>query len=99
MTDHELITSALRDRERLSREAAEKVVRELERGGDDVVQAASEWARTGELPAEPVLHGHSPSTLGRSFPPSVALTAMTALRHEPDMARQALRHRGLPRRR
>jgi hypothetical protein len=99
VNDHELITNALRERQNLSADAAENVVKELERGGEDLVQAASEWARTGELPAEPVLHGHSPATLGRSFPPSVALTAMTALRHEPEVARQALRHRGLPRRR
>lgn len=97
MTEQELIISALRERQRLSPEAAANVVRELERGGTDVVQAASEWARTGQLPAQPVLEGHSPATLGRSFPPSVALTAMTALRHEPDLARQALQHRGMPR--
>ena len=59
---------------------------------EDIWSAALRWLDEGSLPDTPEIEGYSPKWLGTRFPASVALTALMALRRDPERARSFLRY-------
>lgn len=96
----EQLRDALRDRlmrdQKLELEQAEAVADKIAAADEDISDAAAHWVRTGELPDTPKIEGYSLRHLGMRMSPSMALTALIALRRDPQRARSALRHHARP---
>jgi hypothetical protein len=71
---------------------AERLARRIAEADDDIWQAALTWARTGEMPAGPVVEGQTPARLSARLSPSQTFTALIGLRTDPERALSALRH-------
>lgn len=68
------------------------VANKIANSDDDIWSAALRWLHEGSLPNQPEIEGYTPQSLGHRFTPSVAFTALMALRRDPERARSALRH-------
>ena len=78
--------------QRLEADRAERLARRIAEADEDIWQAALTWARTGEMPAEPVIEGQTPARLSARLSPSQTFTALIGLRTDPERALSALRH-------
>ena len=73
-------------------EDAVEVARKIGGSDNDIWSAALRWLENGTLSDEPEVEGQTPRSLTARFNPSVAFTALMALREDPEGARSALRH-------
>lgn len=93
-TDTEVsrLAESLSQAQRLEADRAERLARRIAEADDDIWEAALTWARTGEMPAEPVIEGQTPARLSARLSPSQTFTALMGLRIDPQRALSALRH-------
>jgi hypothetical protein len=75
-----------------SPDSASRLVTRIAGADDDIWNAAVTWARSGEMPPAPEIHGHTPATLGMRLRPSQVFTALVGLRTDPRVALHALRY-------
>jgi hypothetical protein len=78
----------------LPRARAAALAADIGAADDDIRAAAEQWLDTGEMPAEPVIEGYSPRALAEFLPPSDSLTALIALRDDPEGTLTMLQHPG-----
>lgn len=88
----EALAAGLRLQQGMAEERAAAMASKIAAADDDIWQAALSWSRSGELPEAPEVEGYSPRELGERLTPSAALTALMALRRDPQRAGSALRH-------
>jgi hypothetical protein len=91
-----VLTSRFVDAQDLDRQRAEQLAEHVLVGPEDIARSALEWARTGNMPSEPEVHGESPRTLSERFTPTQVFTGLMLLRSDPHTALRVLR-RGVDR--
>jgi hypothetical protein len=93
--DARLLAARFAAVERIPSAAAMRVAGEILCAGPDIRASAMAWARSGQFPSTPTIHGESPASIARVFPePSRVFWTLVILRTEPTAALLSLKHAG-----
>jgi hypothetical protein len=77
--------------QQIDHEQALAIAEKVLTGDPRVAAAAATWSRTGVMPHEPEIEGHTPEDLYRDYFPTQVFTILLGLSKDPRL-RSALRH-------
>jgi hypothetical protein len=88
-----LVALRLREAQEIDPEKAADIAVRLASADADLWQVALDWANTGMMPTEPVIHGYHARNLATVMEkPSLVFTTLLALREDASAALISLRH-------
>jgi hypothetical protein len=93
------LSEAIVSRQGTRQDEAQELAAQIAEADSDIVELALDWARTGVLREEPEVDGWTAPSLASRFDnrATFAITALMALRSNPDVAHEVLAHSGFPR--
>ena len=72
-------------------EQAKQLATEILAADSDIARAAMLWARSGEMPDQPVVAARTPKSLAETFYPSQVFTFLMAFREHPERTEQMVK--------